>query len=74
MDFLPFSQHNIYHSTSLPKMLSVECDPFKNIREISPVGHWYLGIRKVKNSFERHRKKLNRLSLALLQQVVPGEA
>lgn len=29
----------IYYSTSLPKMLSFECTPSNNIRELSPFGH-----------------------------------
>lgn len=54
----------IYHSTSLPEMLSFECDPLKNTRELYPFGHWYLGIRKVKYSpFKKHTKKLNRVSV-----------
>lgn len=47
----------IYYSTPLSKMLSVECDPFKNIRQISPIGHWYLDIRKVKKFLLKAHKK-----------------
>lgn len=60
----------IYSSTSLPEMLYFECDPLKNIRELSPFGYWYLGLRKVKYSpFEKHSKKLNRLAVCGLLPV-----
>lgn len=52
----------IYYFTSFPEMLYFECGPLKSIRELSPLGHRYLGIRKVKYSpFEKHSKSLNRL-------------
>lgn len=58
----------IYYSTSLPEMLSFEYDPLKNIRKLSPFGHCYLGIGKVKYSpFKKHTKKLNRLFVAYYQ-------
>lgn len=60
----------IYCSTSLPEMLYFECGPLKNIRELSPFGPWYLGIRKVKYSpFEMHSKSLNRLVVCGLLSV-----
>lgn len=40
----------IYCSTLLPEMFHFERDPLKNIRELSPFGHWHLCIRKVKHS------------------------